>query len=399
MKLRRLADTALRLRHLILVGVWAALLTNSYLAQWAGTSRSVDLFDFVYGGRALLGTMPSYHAGALHLFANLPVLQIGPPPLLFVGAISYFSDQVVQIVITAVIFASGLVAVLAVERTAFHLTPHSEHRRVKALALGGGALVLWSWVSFLKYFHFEDAIALACIALAAAVMASGRRSWVAGALIGFAAACKPWAIVAVPILLALPPRQRWRALGAVVVSAGVWWMPFVIADPHTVRALGGQGSYLFSGSVLHALGADLPFAPPWAHTLMLEVAVAFGAIAVYRKRWLGVPLVGFAARVLFEPKTFLYYGTGPMFAALLWDLTRPRRRFPVMTVTTGIAEFIVPTLAPANIAAGFVRLGWVVLVVTTVLVWPARRDEAAAAAPYATGAPAASHGLDPASAV
>jgi hypothetical protein len=79
-------------------------------------------------------------------------------------------------------------------------------------------------------------MALLAVAGAMLACARGRLVWVVGFALGVAGACQPWAIVAAPILLALPPRRMVSGTLAFVEPAAVWWLPFVVAAPGTVTA-------------------------------------------------------------------------------------------------------------------------------------------------------------------
>jgi hypothetical protein len=91
---------------------------------------------------------------------------------------------------------------------------------------------------------------------------------------------------------------------------------------------------------------------------------------VRRGRWTAAPLAGLAMRVALDPYAFTYYGMGPIAAALLWDLTRPRGRLPVWTAATLVVEYLIPLASPYQPAA----LGRAVWSVAVIALLAARRS-------------------------
>jgi hypothetical protein len=66
--------------------------------------------------------------------------------------------------------------------------------------------------------------------------------------------------------------------------------------------------------------------------VQLGGALLAGSVAVWRRRWAAVPLVGIAMRVALDPQVFVYYTAGLVLAALAWDLLRSRRAVPWWTL-------------------------------------------------------------------
>jgi hypothetical protein len=150
---------------------------------------------------------------------------------------------------------AGPAAVGLLEATARRLGDRSDYGRVVLIALGGGLVVAATWGQAAgSWRHLDDVMALLAVAGAMLACARGRSAWVVGFALGVAVACKPWAIVTAPILLALPPRRRVSGTLAFVAAAAVWWLPFVAAAPGTVTALGGLSLLPDAGSVLHVVG-------------------------------------------------------------------------------------------------------------------------------------------------
>lgn len=322
----------------VLLTLWGAFWCQHIYSHFAGRLGDFWILDF--GGRAMTGAMPTYHAGALHLYAVDPVLQVGPPPLLLIGGLEKITPTYVQAVWGVLIFACGLISVRAVEVAALRLGVDRD--QAAGTTLLGGLLALFAWSRIEQQFHLEDAIVVACMSVAVALIAGRRAWWGPALLIGFAVACKPWAVMVAPVLLALPA-NRIRAIGAAVGAALVWWVPFIVADPHTIGAVGTLASFVDIRSAMHALGWPHVVAPPGFRTMELLTGAGLATLAVLRGRWTAAPLAGMAGRLLLDPKWFLYYGVGPVVAALLWDLSC-RRRVPVWTIAAFSVEFVLPFL-------------------------------------------------------
>jgi hypothetical protein len=85
--------------------------------------------------------------------------------------------------------------------------------------------------------HPEEVLgAVLCVA-AVVLAANGRAEW-AGVLAGLAVANKPWALVAVPVVVAALPARRGRALLLAAGSAGAVLLPLALARQHGLSAAG-----------------------------------------------------------------------------------------------------------------------------------------------------------------
>jgi hypothetical protein len=160
---------------------------------------------------------------------------------------------------------------------------------------------------------------------------AARRPLLLGVALGIAIAAKPWGVVALPLVFALPGRARWQALATAAVIACVAWGPFLLADGDTWGAMRPQVRVARS-SVIHLLGVPLGDGPDWTRPVQLGGALLAGSVAVWRRRWAAVPLVGIAMRVALDPQVFVYYTAGLVLAALAWDLLRSRRAVPWWTL-------------------------------------------------------------------
>jgi hypothetical protein len=350
-RLRNGVRFVVRWRYLLLALVALGWSVYPYLRFTRFGALAGDYYSFVYGGRALIGAaMPGYHGSPLHLFHEFPGFQIGPPPLFLVGVLSLLPGNLGLAVWMALTMACGVISLRAIELVLLRAGV-SEHRAGLTTLLGGVA-VLGCWSALVSWFHLEDAIATMCILLSVAAIASRRPWWLVSLLVGAGAACKPWALIALPLLLALPQAHRWRA-GAVAVATGaVWWLPFLIADPHTLSALAAFPNRISPHAAFRALGfkAYAP-APQHLRTLELLFAAAMAALAITRNRWVGAPLAAFAARLLLEPRWFVYYGAGLIAATFLWESASADRRVPIWTATAIAIEYPIQEWAPAHIGA------------------------------------------------
>jgi len=234
-------------------------------------------------------------------------------------------------------------------------------------------------LSALDLGHPEELLAAAlCVG---AVLAADRDVPVlTGALLGLAAATKPWAaLAAVPALLVLRT-GRGRALLTAGGLAAVLVAPLSLADPHHLIA----GSRKLAHSVrVYPWSAWWPFANehpgatarawvmPWGLTrsagqLVTGAVALLAGVAVVRSRArrVGAPaaLALLAAllltRCLLDPQNLGYYAAPAIAALLAWETTR-RRGLPVVTIlacVAGWATLLHPVAAPAPASALY--LAW-----------------------------------------
>ena len=228
-------------------------------------------------------------------------------------------------------------------------------------------------LSALNLGHPEELLAGAlCVA---AVLAADRdRPLLTGALLGLAAATKPWAaLAAVPALLALQT-GRGRALLAAGGLAAALVAPLALADPHHLIA----GSRKLAHSVrVYPWSAWWPFSlehagparawlMPWGLTRsagqLATAAVALGAgIAILRGRArriaapaaLALLAALLLSRSLLDPQNLGYYAAPAVAALAAWEASR-RRGLPVVTILACVAGWATllhpvanPTLACA----------------------------------------------------
>ena len=348
-----LLGALLRWRHALIALVGLALL----LASWAGTPPETDWVFFTWGGDTLLGAdrdfvrgtevISSTGANGLHLYAEYPFLQIGPPALLLATGLRLGPGDGVYLA-AAVIQLLGLLTVVLLERST------SRDHRHRLLVLLGGALLLAVWTGIAHTRHLDDALALSGLAAACAAVVH-QRPVLAGALLGFAAASKPWAVGAIPLLLAFSTwRTRGSAVGAALGCIALFWLPFVIADGGTLD-LGNVQIPFGRDSAPAALGAE-GLAPQQQLRLVQFIGgMLVAAVVTLLGSWALAPLAAFSVRLLLEPFPYQYYMASLAVAALLADLGCSRLRFPAFT---GLVVGAWAALAAASAqGAGLIRLG------------------------------------------
>jgi hypothetical protein len=158
-------------------------------------------------------------------------------------------------------------------------------------------------------------------------------------------ALKPWALAFVPLLLVLP-RERWsRAVLVWVAAVAAAWLPFIVADPLTLHA-GGFTIPNVASSSLRALGVTAASTPSWDRPVQVLLGVALGAVAVRRGRWLAVPAVVLAVRMLLDPGAYPYYTAGLVLATVVVDLCWRRTRWPWVSMGVVAGLYVVRSLGP-----------------------------------------------------
>jgi hypothetical protein len=352
---------------MVVLGCWA-LACFARFARHGGiawhffTSGSTLLF-----GGAGAGALP----GGLHLYANYPQLQIGPVAFVVAQGLRQFGPDQGVFVTEAVLMAMGLYLLHELVQIALIARPDLVRRptALRVTILAGGAVFLVSWAELAATFaHLDDAFAL-ILAVLAVRAAVAEHPVLVGLCIGLATDCKPWALVFLPIVFMLPIRAWGRAAASALAAIAVAWLPFVIADPHTVAAMHYTIRNM-PGSALRALGVSDPRTPSWDRSAQLLIGCALGVAAVLRRRWPAVILLGVGARIALDPADWGYYTAGVLVGALLWDMAGTPRPIPLWTVTSFAALTAVQAITKDSAVLGLLRLSLVIAFSGTILLGP-----------------------------
>jgi hypothetical protein len=347
---------------------------------------------FASGSALLFGGAPNPGAppGGLHLYANYPQLQIGPLAFVMAQGLRSLGPHQGVFAAEAVLTLAGLYLVHAVARIALVVRPDLAGRPVafRLTLLTGGAVFLVGWAGLATTFaHLDDALALLLAVFAVRAALAGRPV-LTGLCIGLATDSKPWALVFLPILFMLPVRAWARAAASMLAAIAVAWLPFAVADHHTVAAMHYTIRNL-PASALRALGVSDPRTPSWDRPAQVLIGWVLAAAAVWRGRWPAVILLGVGARIALDPADWGYYTAGVLLGALLWDVLGTRRPLPVWTVTSFVALTAVHAVTNDSALLGQIRLGLVIALTLVILLTPARgAARPSAAAPTPTPAPA-----------
>ncbi len=299
------------------------------LAPWSALSAALQAHGagqswhfFAEGGRLLVSGGP---AGGLHLYATHPVLQIGPLALGLSAMLQVLGSGTAQVIAIVAMSATGVPLLAAVWR----LLPGPERGR-RGRLLVAGLVFLPVWTELTTHFgHLDDVMALS-LAVTAVHAVSRRHPVWAGVALAAAVDSKPWAAAFVPLLLALPRKDRLAAFGAFGAGVSVAWLPFLVADPHSLTAARFTIPNDYS-SALRAIGVNSAGTPSWDRLAQLALGVAVGCVAVRRGRWPAVILLAVTARILLDPGVYAYYTSGAVLGTVIFDLLVTRWRLPWTT--------------------------------------------------------------------
>jgi hypothetical protein len=357
-----------------LLAVWAGLWFLLATAMHAPGLN--DWLYFEFGARTLIHYNSHYGGGALRLYANHPVVQIGPPSLVLVAAVQWLPHNAVGTGFAALMALAGVWAIRCIESTARALLPADCHGRIAMMTACAGAFAVPVWAyEAAQWRHLDDVMAICFILAAASLIARQRSWWLAGALVGVGVAAKPWALILAPVLLGLTRSERSKAAIVALASATACWAPFVLGGPGTLKALGDFRLSVSADSTLQLLGVHSTLAPGWVRPVQLVGGFLLMVVLARRGSWVAIPFAGLAFRVISDPQTWLYYGMGPLIAAVLWDCLH-ERRWPLWTLATLGVEYAVPWVLPGS--AALLRLLWAVAVFGSCVAYPRLRRVASA---------------------
>lgn len=351
-----------------------------WLVGWSAVhvrARGFGWHFFVTGARLLVGQHD------LHLYAEHPELQSGPLAFVAVAPlVQLLPVRLSEAAGIALMSVAGLVVLYQLEGL---VAPSARTRRTVTVL---GLLVLPVWAELAVHWaHPDDVLALLATVGALRLVRSGRWEWAAVALAA-GVDCKPWAAVFVPLLL-LGPRRRWLSAGAVwAVVVAVVWAPFYLADRASLTRVSAFQIPVSSASVIHLLGVHSTGTPGWCRSAQLVLGLVLVGVAVARRRWAAVLLVGICARMVLDPATKSYYDAGLVLGAAVWDLAAPELvgwdvaggAVPVMTVAA-VALVYLPSLVVSTHPTVRAVLSLVFLAAAPIVVLAGRREPTARARP------------------
>lgn len=357
-----------RRRRLAILAVWSGV-----WALYFSVTGGFSWHYFVQGSTLLFhGAQPGRPAGGLDLYANYPQLQIGPVTFALAEGLRQLGGGAGVHAAEAFMTVLGLVVLYSVERIAEAMRPElTRTRRLDRTMLFGGGIFMIGWTDLsVGIGHLDDVLALTLVTLAVWALTANIPT-LAGLCLGLSVDSKPWALVFLALILTVPKFMRTHVAvwtGATVLVA---WLPFVIADPHMLTAASAFTIPNEPSSSLRALGVADAGTPKWDRMAQIGLGCLLGGIAVWRRRWPAIVLLGVGARIVLDPGVYAYYTSGVLLGALMWDTLGLRKPWPMWTIITGAALAITPIFITSSGLLGQIRLGVVVLFSVAVLVTPA----------------------------
>lgn len=347
------------------VATWVVFLAWTLFFAWVHRHNLAGSWHYFLRGAGLLETDDA--PGGLHLYATHPELQIGP--LAFVATLPWtlVPTGIGRLIAVVLMTGLGLVSLALVVR----LIPAADARRRLSRVVPAGLLLLTVWTELAtKTGHFDDVLALV-LALLAMHAVARRRPVLAALLLAGAADSKPWAIAFVALLVVLP-RSDWLRAGAIWAGAvAVAWLPFVLADPHTLHAVSSFVLPNSPSSALRAIGVLSAHTPRWDRPVQMVVGAGLAALAVRRGAWPAVIVVALAVRVLLDPSVFTYYTAGLLLGAVVFDLVATSWRLPWATIAgfllVYLPRYVDKPLDLGPSASGLLRAAYCIGVVAVVL--------------------------------
>jgi hypothetical protein len=339
---------------------WTAAWTVPHLWRPGISWRFFDL-----GSRLLFSNSTG---GGLHLYASHPMLQIGPLSLLVAEPLRLAGPSHGRVAAIVLMAALGpvllwLVGTLRIVGT----QPVSRQRLMLA-----GLVFLPIWTEVAAHFaHLDDVLALTFALLALHAINRGH-ALLAGLLLGCSADSKPWAAAFIPLVFVLAPRLRARAAIAWAASIAAAWLPFLLADPASLRVTSFTIPNAAS-SALRAVGVYDARTPAWDRPIQLALGCLLAWALVRTGRWPAALFAVITVRLLFDPGTYAYYTSGLVLAAILVDLLLTKRRIPVYALTAVVAVYAVRATPLDVHALGLLRATYCVAALITLFLPHLRR--------------------------
>ena len=351
-----------RRRFAILAG-WTAL-----WALYFSISGGFSWHYFVQGSTLLFHGAPTGQAaGGLHVYANYPQLQIGPFTFAIAEVLRHLGGATGLLAAETFMTVLGLVVLYCVERIAVAMRPElARSTRLDRTMLIGGAAFMIGWTDLsVAIGHLDDALALTLVTLAVWALTVNLPA-VAGLCLGLSVDSKPWALVFLALILTVPAFMRGHVVLWTAMTVLLAWLPFVIADIHTLTAATAFTIPNEPSSSLRALGVSDKGTPSWDRPAQIGLGCLLGGIAVWRRRWPAIILLGVGARIALDPGVYAYYTSGVLLGALLWDMLGLRKPLPLWTLISGATLAIAPIITPNATVLGQLRL-WLVITFSAAL--------------------------------
>ncbi len=358
--------------RLAVLALWAVAWFLALTAHGGGS------WHFFATGGQVLADLDDGTVAGLHVYAEHPLLQIGPIALGVAWALGQLSGGHGLLAAQILGLASGSVVVLLVTRIDNRMRL-GRGLPVRSVPEGTPTVAtlcftpVWLFAA-VGSAHLDDVLALTFCTVALVSVLSEHPVW-AGLAVAVAVDAKPWALPFIVVLLALPT-GRARALGtsAAMVGVAAGWLPFFIADAQTVRAM----HYTIANmplSGLHVFDPNAVRTPFWDRPLQTVVGLVLGAGALWRGRVTGVLLLVMASRLALDPGANRYYTAGLAAGALLWDVTGSRRHWPWWSLTVVLGLHMARWFPALDALHGPAMLAFAMVATVTVMGnrgWPAR---------------------------
>lgn len=356
---------------------WHHVLLLAWAARWYTTmlpNGGLSWHFFAAAGRLFVGEhWHGYGApGGLRLFADYPRLQFGPVTFAVAAVMRLLGPDQGRIAALTLMAAVGPVLLWLLERTARQARPELTADQIRWTVLGGGAAFLPLWmVLAVQFAHLDDVLALLFAALAVRALVRGN-ALLLGVFVALSGGAKPWAFVILPLVVAVGPRSRRRAITAVLLVTAALWAPFVLTDPGSVAAAKFTIPNV-RASGLRALGVDDARTPSWDRPAQILAGCALAGLAVARRRWPAVVILGCAVRIALDPNTYVYYSAGVVLGALIWDLMGARRTAPLWSMISMTMLIAETSIGHQAAIGGDVRICFVLFAGVALIFGPAGR--------------------------